>query len=246
MEMPPMLNWFVGRSNYGLFMEWVFEAAGKDWLLREVAANGGQPGFAAYRRVGGGYELHTLQVFTITAEGISRNSVFQDPEVFAAFGLPTRLDAQGIAYVGSGVLFRRQSAEQRRSPGSARPGGRASTNRNAYLTTAPRVFSLTLPVAQRHADNRSRGLPGDRGPGDLTAGVRRPAAAGGQGDPEAGRPAEVVGRRAVGTGTEVMSADWHCVLQLIKDGRAADPRPGPGRSASAARADRARASLPDG
>jgi RNA polymerase sigma-70 factor (ECF subfamily) len=28
MEMPPMLNWFAGRSNYGLFMEWVFAAFG--------------------------------------------------------------------------------------------------------------------------------------------------------------------------------------------------------------------------
>jgi RNA polymerase sigma-70 factor, ECF subfamily len=89
MEMPPMLNWFSGRGNYGLFMKWVFEAAGKDWLLTEVTANGGQPGFAAYRRVGGGYELHTLQIFTVTAEGISRNSVFQGSEVFATFGLCT-------------------------------------------------------------------------------------------------------------------------------------------------------------
>lgn len=103
MEMPPMLNWFSGRSNYGLFMEWVFGAAGKDWLLKEVAANGGQPGFAAYRRVGGGYELHTLQIFTVTAEGISRNSVFQGSEVFAAFGLAAGLDAQGLVNVGGCV-----------------------------------------------------------------------------------------------------------------------------------------------
>jgi RNA polymerase sigma-70 factor, ECF subfamily len=92
MEMPPMLNWFIGPDNYGLFMEWVFTNAGTDWRLREVAANG-QPGFAAYRRVGAGYELHTLQIFTVTAEGISRNSVFQVPEVFASFGLPAELDA---------------------------------------------------------------------------------------------------------------------------------------------------------
>jgi RNA polymerase sigma-70 factor, ECF subfamily len=92
MEMPPMLNWFTGPDNYGLFMEWVFTNAGTDWRLREVAANG-QPGFAAYRRVGAGYELHTLQIFTVTVGGISRNSVFQVPEVFASFGLPTELDA---------------------------------------------------------------------------------------------------------------------------------------------------------
>jgi RNA polymerase sigma-70 factor (ECF subfamily) len=102
MEMPPMVNWFVGRGNYGLFMEWVFEQAGTDWCLKTVAANG-QPGFAAYRRADGGYELHTLQIFTVTADGISRNSVFQDPEVFASFGLAAKLDAQGLVNVGSGV-----------------------------------------------------------------------------------------------------------------------------------------------
>jgi RNA polymerase sigma-70 factor (ECF subfamily) len=105
MEMPPMLNWFVGPDNYGLFMEWVFEKAGTDWYLKPVTANG-QPGFAAYRRIGvdvsagvdGGieYELHTLQIFTVTAEGISRNSVFQDSEVFASFGLAAGLDTQGL------------------------------------------------------------------------------------------------------------------------------------------------------
>ncbi|NUS14452.1 MAG: sigma-70 family RNA polymerase sigma factor [Streptomyces sp.] len=101
MEMPPVLNWFAGPGNYGLFMEWVFDKAGTDWLLRDVAANG-QPGFAAYQRVGGGYELHTLQIFTVTAAGISRNSVFQEAEVFASFGLPAALDARGGARAGSG------------------------------------------------------------------------------------------------------------------------------------------------
>jgi RNA polymerase sigma-70 factor (ECF subfamily) len=99
MEMPPMLNWFTGPGNYGLFMDWVFEVGGTDWQLKAVAANG-QPGFAAYRRVDDGYELHTLQVFTVTAAGISRNSVFQEPEVFASFGLATELDAQGLAHAG--------------------------------------------------------------------------------------------------------------------------------------------------
>ena len=91
MEMPPMLNWFVGPDNYGLFMEWVFAKAGTDWRLNAVSANG-QPGFAAYRSVDGTYQLHTLQIFTVTAEGISRNSVFQESDVFASFSLPTSLD----------------------------------------------------------------------------------------------------------------------------------------------------------
>ncbi len=90
MEMPPMLNWFTGPDNYGQFMDWVFDKAGTDWRLQAIAANG-QPGFAAYRRVGDSYQLHTVQIFTVTAAGISRNSVFQDPEIFASFGLPTQL-----------------------------------------------------------------------------------------------------------------------------------------------------------
>lgn len=100
MEMPPMLNWFAGRDNYGQFMEWVFEKAGKDWRLLPVAAND-QAGFAAYCRAGDGYELHTLQIFTATTEGISRNSVFRDYEVFAIFGLANRLDSQGLVDSGS-------------------------------------------------------------------------------------------------------------------------------------------------
>ncbi len=95
MEMPPMLNWFVGPDNYGVFMEWVFAKGGTDWCLRAVEANG-QPGFAAYGRVDDGYELHTLQIFTVTADGISRNSVFRDFDVFASFGLATALDADQL------------------------------------------------------------------------------------------------------------------------------------------------------
>jgi RNA polymerase sigma-70 factor (ECF subfamily) len=92
MEMPPMINWFVGPENYGLFMAWVFNQLGEDWRLQAIEANG-QSGFAAYRRVENGYELHTLQIFTVTSEGISRNSVFQEPEVFTSFNLAPRLDS---------------------------------------------------------------------------------------------------------------------------------------------------------
>jgi RNA polymerase sigma-70 factor (ECF subfamily) len=92
MEMPPLLNWFAGTHGYGLFMHWVFETNGTDWRLVPVAANG-QPAFAAYNRVGTEYRLHTLQVLTVTADGISRNSVFQDDAVFASFELPTTLEA---------------------------------------------------------------------------------------------------------------------------------------------------------
>lgn len=93
MEMPPLLNWFTGPQNYGVFMDWVFEVNGTDWRLEPVSANG-QAGFAAYTRVGDGYQLHTLQIFTVTSYGISRNSVFQDTGIFASFRLPQRLDPE--------------------------------------------------------------------------------------------------------------------------------------------------------
>jgi hypothetical protein len=86
----------AGHRNYGLFTGRVFGVCGTDWRLTTVAANG-QPGFAAYLRAGDRYEPHTLQILTVTAEGISRNSVFQGSGVFAAFGLPAGLDARGPA-----------------------------------------------------------------------------------------------------------------------------------------------------
>ncbi len=52
----------------------------------------GQPGFAAYQRVDGVFRLHTLQIFTVGLDGISRNSVFLDQEIFDAFGLLPALD----------------------------------------------------------------------------------------------------------------------------------------------------------
>ena len=50
------------------------------------------PGVAAYLPAeDGGYRLHTLQVMTVAGDRIARVTVFQDPEVFAAFALPPTL-----------------------------------------------------------------------------------------------------------------------------------------------------------
>ena len=97
MEMPPMLNWFAGREQlrpvHGLGLR-----GGREGLASQGGhGQRGQPGFAAYRRVGDGYELHTLQIFTVTAEGISRNRCSRTRGLR---GLGGRLDAQGLANVG--------------------------------------------------------------------------------------------------------------------------------------------------
>ena len=78
LEMPPMTNWYAGRENFGRFIARVYAIRGTDWRMVATTANG-QPAFVAYvRGADGVYHLHTLQVFTLTAAGISRSTVFQD------------------------------------------------------------------------------------------------------------------------------------------------------------------------
>jgi RNA polymerase sigma-70 factor, ECF subfamily len=88
LEMPPVPLWYLGRDDYGAFIQRVFAMRGVGWRMVPTAANG-QPAVAAYAP--DGHELHTLQVFTVTGGKIARNVVFQDPAVFAAFELPTAL-----------------------------------------------------------------------------------------------------------------------------------------------------------
>lgn len=92
LEMPPFASWYAGRDHYLRFMARMYTLRGTHWRMVPTGANG-QPALAAYRRVQGGwYELHTLQVFTVTDAGISNNTAFQDQDLFATFGLPTRID----------------------------------------------------------------------------------------------------------------------------------------------------------
>jgi RNA polymerase sigma-70 factor, ECF subfamily len=90
LEMPPMLNWFAGRDAYAGFIARVFEQRGTDWRLRPTAANG-QPAVAAYVRRDGAYQLHTLQVYTVSGPYITRNVTYFDPALAVPFGLPAEL-----------------------------------------------------------------------------------------------------------------------------------------------------------
>jgi RNA polymerase sigma-70 factor, ECF subfamily len=87
LEMPPVPLWYAGRVGYGRFIARVFRTRGTRWRMIPAGANG-QPALAAYCRDGtGALRLHTLQVLTVTSQGIARNVVFQDPHVFGVFGL---------------------------------------------------------------------------------------------------------------------------------------------------------------
>jgi RNA polymerase sigma-70 factor (ECF subfamily) len=91
LEMPPVPLWYRGRADYGRFIARVFAMRGAGWRMVATSANG-QPALAAYCPDGAGaLSLHTLQVLTVTAGGISRNVVFQDPKVFQAFALDPTL-----------------------------------------------------------------------------------------------------------------------------------------------------------
>jgi RNA polymerase sigma-70 factor (ECF subfamily) len=92
LEMPPVPLWYLGRADYRSFMERIYAMRGTDWKQIPISANA-QPAVAAYwRNDDGVYRLHTVQVLTVTSAGISSNVVFQDPQVFAAFDLPTTIE----------------------------------------------------------------------------------------------------------------------------------------------------------
>jgi RNA polymerase sigma-70 factor (ECF subfamily) len=101
LEMPPYLNWYVGRADYAGFIARVFATRGTDWRMTPIGQANGQPAVAAYfRDEDDAYHLNTVQVFSVTDAGISRNVTFPDPQVFALFGLPTVLEAAELSAVG--------------------------------------------------------------------------------------------------------------------------------------------------
>jgi RNA polymerase sigma-70 factor, ECF subfamily len=90
LEMPPVLNWYVGADAYAGFIARVYALRGTDWRMLPVEANG-QPAVAAYA----GGRAHTLQVFTVEGERVAHTVVFQDDDLFTAFGLPLDLPPGG-------------------------------------------------------------------------------------------------------------------------------------------------------
>jgi RNA polymerase sigma-70 factor (ECF subfamily) len=87
LEMPPMLNWFHGRANYGLFIERVCRMRGPRWHLVQTSANG-QPAVGAYVLDSDGvFRAHSIQVFSVFDGLIGHNVVYQNTELFGLFGL---------------------------------------------------------------------------------------------------------------------------------------------------------------
>jgi RNA polymerase sigma-70 factor (ECF subfamily) len=99
-EMPPEPTWFTGRELIGRFLHsWVLSEPGRFQMI-PTAANG-QPALASYMRgPDGAYRAHSICVLTITATRIARVTSFNDPGLFAAFGLPPAVPAAATLVPG--------------------------------------------------------------------------------------------------------------------------------------------------
>jgi RNA polymerase sigma-70 factor (ECF subfamily) len=99
-EMPPQPTWFTGRELIGRFLRSrVLTEPGRFQMI-PTAANG-QAALAAYMRGhDGGYRAHAIQVFTIAASRVTRVTSFNDPGLFATFGLPQAVPAAAVPVPG--------------------------------------------------------------------------------------------------------------------------------------------------
>jgi RNA polymerase sigma-70 factor (ECF subfamily) len=99
-EMPPVATWFTGRELIGRFLRSRVLTEPGRFRMIPVAANG-QPAFAAYLRGhDGGYRAHSICVLTIAASRVARVTAFNDPALFATFGLPQAVPRPGGGEAG--------------------------------------------------------------------------------------------------------------------------------------------------
>jgi RNA polymerase sigma-70 factor (ECF subfamily) len=97
LSMPPWRQWYRGRKAIRAFFAWAWELPGiGSSRLVPIAANR-QPAFALYRSAQDDPErrAHGIELLTLQDDAIAVLTVFRDPRLFAAFGLPAVLLTQG-------------------------------------------------------------------------------------------------------------------------------------------------------
>lgn len=89
--MPPWLQWFAGREAIRAFFAMAWKTCGGLRLVPTTA--NGQPAFAVYERSGadGSWAAHSIHVITFEHDAISTLTLFLEPRLFEAFGLPLTL-----------------------------------------------------------------------------------------------------------------------------------------------------------
>jgi RNA polymerase sigma-70 factor (ECF subfamily) len=91
LQMPPIPTWFAGREAVARFVARACGTLHRGGVAVPVAGNT-QPGVALYAPDGrGGFEAHSVQLFTTRDGRIARIDAFLGRPVFAAFDLPGSL-----------------------------------------------------------------------------------------------------------------------------------------------------------
>ncbi len=93
LSMPPWRQWYLGRKAIRAFFAWAWESpCYAPFALVPTAANR-QPAFAVYHRSQEGpeYQAHAINLLTLQGDTITALTIFRDPRLFAAFGLPALL-----------------------------------------------------------------------------------------------------------------------------------------------------------
>ena len=99
LSMPPWRQWYLGRKAIRAFFVWAWDGelpGSRSSRLVPIAANR-QPAFALYRcgREDPEWRAHGIELLTLQNNAIAALTIFRDPRLFAAFGLPAILAAQG-------------------------------------------------------------------------------------------------------------------------------------------------------
>ena len=88
LEMPPFAMWFTGRDAVVRFLATRAFAQPGEVAMIPTGANG-QPAVAEYRRTADGVmRAHSIHVLGAGVDGIDAMTVFLDPTLFSAFGMP--------------------------------------------------------------------------------------------------------------------------------------------------------------
>jgi RNA polymerase sigma-70 factor (ECF subfamily) len=92
MMMPPYPLWLRGAAEYGKWLRGSGSGC-EGSKLAPISANG-TPGFAQWRaNPDGGHDAWSIHLLEISDGCITGINFFVDPDLFALFGLPTRLDS---------------------------------------------------------------------------------------------------------------------------------------------------------
>ena len=92
-SMPPLSEWYHGREAIRNFFAGVWNSYGGFHLIVTVA--NGLPAFGVYSREldASEWRAHSIQVLALQGDAIAGLTLFKDPKLFAAFGLPLTMPA---------------------------------------------------------------------------------------------------------------------------------------------------------